>query len=69
MKKKTPGDVFDLHQKIQSELNAQEEKQRSALRRSLSETKAAFDFFTDLGHDSNTAIALTDIALANVLEE
>lgn len=69
MTMKTPGDVFDLHQKIQGELNAQEERQRSALRRSLAETKAAFDFFTDLGHDSTTSIALTDIALANVLEE
>ncbi|MCK2200209.1 hypothetical protein [Corynebacterium callunae] len=66
---RTPGDVFNLHQKIKDELVAQEERARAALRQSLVETKAAFDFFTDLGHDSTTAIALADIALANVLEE
>lgn len=69
MTKKTPGDVFNLHQRIKDELDRQETISKAALRRSLSETKAAFDFFTDLGHDSTTAIALTDIALANVLEE
>lgn len=50
-------------------MEAQEAREAEALRKSLEEVKTAYEFFLSHDYDSEVAIALTDIALDNIVEE
>ncbi|ALC05948.1 hypothetical protein CDES_07695 [Corynebacterium deserti GIMN1.010] len=64
-----PSDLYALKPRIKADMEAQEAREAEALRKSLEEVKTAYEFFLSHDYDSEVAIALTDIALDNIVEE